>query len=685
MGACRRHLRALRHLILAAMLAGGLCCTSAAATTAAGPPNRIHALLIGEWAYSDAGLPDLNGPRNDIALMHDLLATRFGVQESAIATLSNPTHSQLQKAFQDLALRVQPGDIVYIHYSGHGSTAPDKADPRGEDQTWVPHGARVAGATGLDSMDVLDKEIALWLKPLYDRTPDVVFVSDSCHSATVSRGESRRGVRQVEAQGTPHPLLATIERVPAPATGVRIGAARDFESAVELEPTDGHACAPGSSTCYGVFTWNWAQALRESAPGTSWGDVFRRASARVSAVPGTYQRPQLEGRADRAVLQARFAPLTRTVEIREVGPDGAVVLGAGWLTGMSTGSRFAVAAPGTAPSAPAAAELVVKRVDGATSTAAVASGRVQAGDLAVETRHAVATPPVRLFVGKDDHDASASRALATALATSAARLNAYEQVSDRAAAELQVVPIVPKDCGANCEADEWQVQTAQGLLIAPVMRFDPRRAADEWPRLVGDLESFAWARQIRALGERGNPTALSLAVRSAQPPGGSSASCEESRSPGNRWKIAKPVTPDRLAAQHPLGECLSFEIANHDKYRNLYGYVVAIGPDFAVHLVWPDANDGADAARVEPGGKQASQAFYHLGQAGRESLVFLASDMPLDAALLQHEGARGTEPRSPLESALVAAANQRGDVQTAGQWGAIAIDLDVAAAKAARP
>jgi hypothetical protein len=104
-----------------------------------------------------------------------------------------------------------------------------------------------------------------------------------------------------------------------------------------------------------------------------------------------------------------------------------------------------------------------------------------------------------------------------------------------------------------------------------------------------------------------------------------------------------------------------------------------------VHLVWPDVNDGADAARVEPGGKQASPAFYHLGQAGRESLVFLASDMPLDAALLQHEGARGTEPRSPLESALVAAANQRGDVQTAGQWGAIAIDLDVAAAKAARP
>ncbi len=650
------------------------------------PTPKVRALLIGEWDYGDAGLPDLDGPRNDIELMRSLLTQRFGVPERDVVTLANPTHGQVQQAFADMARQVQSGDIVYIHYSGHGSTAPDPGEPRGQDQTWVPHGARVKGASKFDSMDILDKEIALWLQPIYDLTPDVVFVSDSCHSATVARGAPRKGVRQVETLGVPHPLLATIKRVPAPTTGLRIGAARDFESAVELEPTDGHNCAKGSPTCYGVFTWNWAQALRESAPGTSWGDVFRRATARVSAVPGTLQRPQLEGHADRAVLQDRFAPLARTVEVSEVGPGGAV-LTAGWLAGVTAGSRYEVTTPAAAASGASAAVLRVDSVDGATSRATIVSGQVRAGDLAAETVHAAAAARIRLFVGADARDAAGSRKLAGAVQAASNRLAAYEPVTDKRATELAIVPVTVQRSGCKpaCKATtQWQVQTAQGQLADPMLRFDLGRATSELPRMVDDLEAFAWARQLRALGERGNPTTLSLAIKSAMPLRGSSGQCEDSLAAAGHWKLTPADALDRVSTTRPVGECLSFEIANRDPYRSMYGYVVAIGPDFHVQAVWPSPGDGADAARVAPADKVVSTTFYHLGQPGRESLLFLSSDQAIDAALLQHAGVRGGPPASPLESALAAAANRRGDVQTIGQWGAVAIDLQVVAPQGAR-
>jgi hypothetical protein len=635
--------------------------------------NQTHVLLIGEWDYSAAKLPDLDGPRNDIALMRDLLHARFGVPDSAIVMLSNPTHTQVQHAFEDLQKQVSPGDLVYIQFSGHGSTTPDPGDPRGEDQTWVPHGARVEGVAGLDSMDILDKEIALWLKPLYDKTQDVVFVSDSCHSATVSRGESRRGVRQVDpAIGAMHPLVGTLAKVPYPTSGVRIGAARDFESAVELEPTSGRACAAGSSTCYGVFTWNWAQALRESEPGASWGDVFRRTAARVSAVPSTYQRPQLDGQPGRAVLQARFASVMRSVEVSSVD-DGGALLNAGWLVGVTAGSTYEVK---PAAAAASAAVLAIDHVDGSASHASVVSGHVRAGDLAVERSHAVTTPAIRLFVGADDQDAEGSRKLADALAHATDQLGAYELVSDRQSAELRLLP-------ARAVKTEWQVQTAQGLIVDPRMRFDLKRD-EELQRLLDDLEAFAWARQIRALGERGNPTALTLQVKSAILPAGQPVACEDSQNVGGRWKRSQAAPFDNLETTRTLGECLSFEIANRDQARSLYGYVIAIGPDFRVQSIWPGPQENADAARVAPQGKVSPDNFYYLGDAGRETLLFLSSDRAIDPVLLQHNGVRG-EARSPLEAALAAAAGRRGSVQRIGQWGATGVDLQVVAAKGGKP
>ena len=313
----------------------------------------VQALLIGIGAYAESNLADLAGPANDVALMKGVLI-HLQVPEANIRVLPNPTHSTIETAFADLSTRVERNDQVYVYYAGHGSRAPapppangEDAERRGEDQTWVAFGARSPLRDGKDKMDVRDEEIALWRDPLYELTPDVVVASISCHSASVTR-DAQVGVRAADGLLQPHPLRASIQRVEQPTTGLPIGAARDFESAVELDPRNNQRC-PDGRNCYGVVTWHRASALRSARPDESWGDVFHRASAAIAATRGVAQRPQMDGVADRAVLGGQFAPLTALIPVTSVGQGGQVRLGAGLISGWTVGSEFAGAGSSPLP------------------------------------------------------------------------------------------------------------------------------------------------------------------------------------------------------------------------------------------------------------------------------------------------------------------------------------------------
>ena len=85
------------------------------------PTSRKLALLIGINQYRNAAL---NGCFTDIELQKELLIYRFGFQESNLVSLvdQNATRSQIETVFQDHLIRqAKPGDVVVVHYSGHGS------------------------------------------------------------------------------------------------------------------------------------------------------------------------------------------------------------------------------------------------------------------------------------------------------------------------------------------------------------------------------------------------------------------------------------------------------------------------------------------------------------------------------------------------------------------------------------
>ena len=97
-------------------------------------------------------------------------------------------------ALNKIVKEADSNDVVYIHYSGHGSQVEDLNGDEPQDQldeTIVPQDGRTEGVP-----DITDDELEALLSQL--KTSQAVVVLDSCHSGTATRGLEVR-VRSVPA------------------------------------------------------------------------------------------------------------------------------------------------------------------------------------------------------------------------------------------------------------------------------------------------------------------------------------------------------------------------------------------------------------------------------------------------------------------------------------------------------
>lgn len=83
--------------------------------------SRKLALLVGINNYSQ--FPGLSGCLTDVELQKQLLIYRFGFQLSDIVCLTDEQANKnaIKKAFDDLSNQVNPGDVVFFHFSGYAS------------------------------------------------------------------------------------------------------------------------------------------------------------------------------------------------------------------------------------------------------------------------------------------------------------------------------------------------------------------------------------------------------------------------------------------------------------------------------------------------------------------------------------------------------------------------------------
>ena len=264
------------------------------------------AVLIGVNRYKMPGA-DLRGCVNDVKNMQGVLTQFYGFGAADITTLldDKATKKNIQAAIRPLVSAARKGDVLLLHFSGHGSNVPDKdgdeADHR--DEILCPH--------DLDWKDPLTDD---WLRATFDKLRTGVALTvifDCCHSGTATRavlppdapvmprylpspwdlvaaesGRRMRGAVRATVHGATTAARKKGDVVTADIPEILISGCRATQTSAD-------ARIGGSFN--GALTYNLVAALKDAKGRISHRELHAKVLSRLKA-DGFDQVPQLEGR-----------------------------------------------------------------------------------------------------------------------------------------------------------------------------------------------------------------------------------------------------------------------------------------------------------------------------------------------------------------------------------------------------
>lgn len=347
------------------------------------PPQQHYALLIGINLYLPNDIQgktykSLRGCVKDVERVETFLRGRLPLPDANLIKLTatnaptggaveppekRPTYANIVAAFKSLIERVNTGDFVYVHYSGHGGRA-KTAYPaiKGPvyDETLVPMDIGQPGGQYLR-----DVELAHLISQLVAKGAILNVVLDCCHSGGMNRnGElppedeytDLRGLDVADEADRPHQnlvadpdtlaatwqtlspdnrnLISGMGGLPEPRGYALIAASQANQYAQEKTfPTVGLS---------GVLTHCLLTALTEAGQRVTVGQVFNRVTAEVQRI-NLAQNPQAFGELGRDMFGAAPMPFVYGVLVKQVEmPKNRVQLGAGQVHGIRNGAEFAI-------------------------------------------------------------------------------------------------------------------------------------------------------------------------------------------------------------------------------------------------------------------------------------------------------------------------------------------------------
>lgn len=203
-----------------------------------------RALVIGLGEQLDPTWRKIHGDK-DVTVVCNMLK-RHGFSNRNILTLVNrqATKSGIMSGFKRLRQQSKPGDIVYIHFSGHGQQMTDvNGDERGRrsegdndrlDESWVPYDAFFAyGPQDRGEKHLSDDELSRELTALRQQVGNrgkILVVVDACHSGGGTRHLATEVADSTDAGG----IRGCWENFKIPHRGAKRSGARPEEAWITL-------------------------------------------------------------------------------------------------------------------------------------------------------------------------------------------------------------------------------------------------------------------------------------------------------------------------------------------------------------------------------------------------------------------------------------------------------------------
>lgn len=198
-----------------------------------------RALVIGIGEQTDKSWSKINGDK-DVPYVQQMLKVA-GYKNVTTLINKQATKAGIVTAFKRLTTQCVAGDIVYIHFSGHGQQVTDvNGDEKdGWDEAWIPYDAylkydekRYKGENHL-----IDDELNTLLTAIRNKIGDsgkLLVVVDACHSGDSSRGQDDEIVRGVKEEFViPFGKMKAAEKLPE--QWITLSACKDYQLNQEMK------------------------------------------------------------------------------------------------------------------------------------------------------------------------------------------------------------------------------------------------------------------------------------------------------------------------------------------------------------------------------------------------------------------------------------------------------------------
>ncbi|MFI5221827.1 MAG: caspase family protein [Bacteroidia bacterium] len=318
--------------------------------------QRKLALIIAIAEYpEETGWPSISCDK-DVSLVKPVYESQ-GFTEMIMVKDKEATREGIRKAFNKLIGECQKGDVVLIHYSGHGQQIfddnGDEAD--GLDETLVCYGAPseyYKGYTGEKHMR--DDEFGQLIDEVRMKTGkngNVFVVVDACFSGTITRGigKVRGGKPAIVPPG--FNFSFTSEK----GSGILSKEPKTRGQSVSLAPMVVFSASSFNETNsettddagVGIGSLSYAMAKSLSKCGKDF--TYRSLFAHVLSIMNEkvpQQTPMIEGDEDYALFGGSYVRQQPYFTIKEIN-EGKIILNAGELMGVFEQTKVALYPAGT--------------------------------------------------------------------------------------------------------------------------------------------------------------------------------------------------------------------------------------------------------------------------------------------------------------------------------------------------
>lgn len=316
-----------------------------------------HALIIAVADYPEEGKwPDISSD-NDIALIKGaLLKQGFDNENIKVVINEDADKDGIVTELEDLKNNVNEGDIVVIHYSGHGQQIQDNSDDEldGYDEALIPWDAQIRMTDFYKGEKHLrDDEVKLLTDDLRAKLgPDgnLLLILDACHSGTGNRGDLAK-TRGTDIKFSEEGFVPPKKNDEANYDEFSMADNKELAPMVTMSGAGQHELNYEyydyeKDSSYGSLSYAVSQVLSNADENTTYRSLFDQIKIKMSTI-APRQSPQIEGDVDYLLFRGKVIKPEPYYMVTEFYDNKNVTINAGNLMGIYDSSEVAFYPIGT--------------------------------------------------------------------------------------------------------------------------------------------------------------------------------------------------------------------------------------------------------------------------------------------------------------------------------------------------